>query len=276
VVRVVVSDDAERVPLRIETNMPMAGTITMTLESANHPPVVAGLWGKRPQPHWQSRYPISGRTLQQFPFAAVTLVSPSSQGDTMKAFRFLPVVLAAVVTAGAGHEAAGPEVLRLQPGSKVWVSGGSTVRDWRCDAKTVESALVPGTQDPATADLEQLVQTGKVVVPVADLECGNGKMNDHMRKALKADDNPAIEFTMVSYELRGTQALLRGRLGIAGAQQDIEIPATVTQEDGGVVRVKGETEIRMTKWGIKPPSLMLGTMKVKDPVTIGFDVTVER
>jgi polyisoprenoid-binding protein YceI len=135
---------------------------------------------------------------------------------------------------------------------------------------------VPGTQDPATADLEQLVKTGKVFVPVADLECGNGKMNDHMRKALKAADNPAIEFTLVSYELRGTQALLRGTLGIAGAQQEIEIPATVTQEDGGVVRVKGETEIRMTKWGVKPPSLMLGTMKVKDPVTIGFDVTVER
>jgi hypothetical protein len=63
---------------------------------------------------------------------------------------------------------------------------------------------------------------------------------------------------------------------MAGAEQVIEIPATVTEEDGGVVRVKGEAEIRMTRWGVKPPSLMLGTMKVKDPVTIGFDVTVRR
>src|SRR5688500_2995880 len=100
----------------------------------------------------------------------------------MNSFRFLSVMLAAVVTAGAAQVTESPEVLRLQPGSKVWVSGGSTVRDWRCDAKTIESALELLAQDPAAA-VAQLVQTAKVAVPVADLECGNGTMNEHMRKA---------------------------------------------------------------------------------------------
>jgi hypothetical protein len=32
----------------------------------------------------------------------------------------------------------------------------------------------------------------------------------------------------------------------------------------------------MKDWGVKPPSLMLGTMKVKEMVTINFDVTFKR
>jgi hypothetical protein len=30
----------------------------------------------------------------------------------------------------------------------------------------------------------------------------------------------------------------------------------------------------MTEYGVKPPSLMLGTMKVGDPVTVSFDLVL--
>ena len=32
----------------------------------------------------------------------------------------------------------------------------------------------------------------------------------------------------------------------------------------------------MTEWGMKPPSLMLGTMKVRDEVSIHVDVALTR
>ncbi|HEX6558421.1 MAG TPA: YceI family protein [Longimicrobiales bacterium] len=159
----------------------------------------------------------------------------------------------------------------LEPTSTVWVEGGSTVRGWKCTAKTIDAQL---TGDPA-ASVAQLVTGATVVIPVEQLDCGNGKMNEHMRKALQADKNPNLAFSLDSYEVSGTTATLKGSLEIAGTTRAIEIPATIS-EQGKEVRVKASKQINMKEWGVKPPSLMLGTMKVKEVVTLGIDVGVKR
>ena len=159
---------------------------------------------------------------------------------------------------------------QLEPDSRLWVKGGSTVRDWECAATVINSAI----DTNLNADIATLVSSAQVNVPVAKLECGNGKMNDHMRKALKAEANANIQFALTSYKVTGTTGTLYGKLTIAGAPKQIEIPATITEEKG-LVRVKANKQIKMTEWGVKPPSLMLGAMKVEDAVTVGFDVTLK-
>ena len=177
------------------------------------------------------------------------------------------VVLASVALMGA----AAARLMTLTPDSKVWVEGTSTVRDWKCEATALESEVVPTSEETAALPVEALVQSAQVAIEVATLECGNGKMNEHMVKALKTG---TIEFKLNSYAIDGSKAVLLGTLKIAGTTKDIEIPGTVTQE-GSLVRVKASKEITMSQWGVKPPSLMMGTMKVKDAVTVGFDVTLK-
>jgi hypothetical protein len=41
-----------------------------------------------------------------------------------------------------------------------------------------------------------------------------------------------------------------------------------------VIRFKGSKQFKMTEYGVKPPTLMLGTMKVGDPVTVSFDLAL--
>jgi polyisoprenoid-binding protein YceI len=154
--------------------------------------------------------------------------------------------------------------------SKVWVDGTSTVRGWKCSATEITSRV--STND--SNDIAGLVDDALVVIPVGKLECGNGKMNEHMRKALKAEQNANIEFTLNSYKVDGASATLNGTLKMAGVSKDVQIPATVTKA-GQLVQVKATVPIKMTQWGIKPPSLMMGTMKVRDDVTVGFDVTLK-
>lgn len=159
----------------------------------------------------------------------------------------------------------------LEPDSKLWVKGDSTVRSWTCEAGEFGSVLnVVEGRDVAT-----LVQDATITIPVADLDCNNGKMNDHMRRALKPDRSPSIIYRMKSYRIDGTRAVLYGTLTFAGTTRDIEITGTTTTENG-VVRVKAETQLDMTEWGVKPPSLFLGTMKVRDQVMVGFDVALKR
>jgi polyisoprenoid-binding protein YceI len=160
--------------------------------------------------------------------------------------------------------------LPLEPSSTLWVEGTSTVKSFKCTAKKLDAQVVA---DPA-ASVAQMVEGANVVIPVEQLDCGNGTMNEHMRKALQADKAPTIEFALASYDLNAGNATLKGTLKIAGTTRPIEIPAVVT-EAGKEIRVKASKVINMKEWGVKPPSLMMGTMKVKENVTVGFDVAIK-
>jgi polyisoprenoid-binding protein YceI len=158
----------------------------------------------------------------------------------------------------------------FEPSSTVWFQGDSTVRGFTCVATQIISEL--NTSDGS--DVATLVDDAVVTIPVAKLDCGNAKMNDHMRKALKVDQHPAIEFRLASYSIESTNAVLKGKLTIAGNAKDVQIDGTVVQTDN-LVQVKALKQIVMSEWGVKPPSLMLGTMKVKDKVTVGFNVVLK-
>jgi polyisoprenoid-binding protein YceI len=163
------------------------------------------------------------------------------------------------------------KTLEMQPSSTLWVEGTSTVRSFKCTATKLDAALIGDAEAPIAA----LVNSATITVPVAQLDCANGKMNEHMRKALKADANPQIEFKLGSYDVNGANATLKGELTMAGVTKPIEIPATVTDQDESV-RVQASKVLNMKEWDIKPPSLMLGAMKVGQNVTVKFDVTVKR
>jgi polyisoprenoid-binding protein YceI len=187
------------------------------------------------------------------------------------------ILIGAMMTVAAGNAMAqGPSPrMPLESNVQLWFDGTSTVRAFKCTAKTTTTNIVTDASDAAAAAVGDLVTKASVVIPVAAIECGNGTMNEHMRKALKATEHPDVKFVMTGYEVNGANATINGTLTIAGKDNAIQIPATVTPE-GGNVRVKASKPIDMTQWGIKPPSLMMGTMKVKPAVTIGFDVLVKR
>jgi polyisoprenoid-binding protein YceI len=192
----------------------------------------------------------------------------------MRVVRMAGVILAiAAAHSGLRAQSAPAGNLTVGADSKVWVEGGSTVRSWKCEARAIAATVQTGP-DGAVANLAALVSSANVTIKTAELECGNGTMNEHMRKALKANEQPTIAFTLESYVLE-PNGTLKGKLQIAGQELPVSFPATIT-DDGGTVRVIGKQTINMKEWGIKPPSLMMGTMKVKEMVTINYDLIVKR
>jgi polyisoprenoid-binding protein YceI len=163
--------------------------------------------------------------------------------------------------------------LTFASGSKVWVSGTSTVRSWRC-----ESTQVSGSADAATTELAAIgTARGDITIPLSTLDCRNGTMNGHMRTALKAQQNPTIRFRATSVRVtpsgsEGTVAMT-GQLTIAGQTRDVTVNGTAVRE-GNTLRVRGTEQLTMTDFGVQPPRLMAGTMRVHAPVTVGFDVVL--
>lgn len=172
------------------------------------------------------------------------------------------------------------EQLALQPTSKIWVEGTSTVKSFSCQANDVKATVeAPGSN--AVARLmtgDKAVQTVDVVMPSAKLDCGNGTMNDHMRKALKVDAAPTIAFHVTSYEMNkeanGVAGKLTGTLSLGGETKTITVPATGVV-DAGALHVTGSYQLTMSDYKLKAPSLMFGRIKVRDQVTVKFDLLLK-
>ena len=171
------------------------------------------------------------------------------------------------------------DAMTLQPQSRLWFDGNSTVRKWTCKADGFDTA-VDAAPDAVTGVLagQKAVRAVLVKVPAAQLECGNGTMNEHMLKALQAKAHPTIEFRLSGYEVArggdGVQGTLTGTLALAGQQKTISIPAQARAGGDGVLRVTGAHELNMREYGIKPPTLMLGTLKVDEKVVVRFDLAL--
>ena len=188
------------------------------------------------------------------------------------AFVTLPALVAAKWTSAA---------LDLQPESKLWVAGTSTVRAFQCQAGAFEAKIASTAADPVTAVLagEKAVSNVEVTVPAEKLDCRNGTMNEHMRKAIKAKEFPTIVFRASSYDLtRATDSVgvtLTGSLTLGGVEKPITVKAHAKPGANGTLVVSGTREVRMTEFGLKPPTLMLGTMKVDEKIIVGFDVVLK-
>ncbi len=194
---------------------------------------------------------------------------------------------AGTIAVGIGMAVLGAAVMlptvTFRADSRLWLDGTSTVRDFTCRAGEIGGSVNPtqSTTSLGIAGLASSVQAARAVVRVAAIECGNGTMNSHMVKALKGDDHPTIEFNLVRYEVVSTDVAdarvrLFGNLTMAGQTRPITMDATATAASDGALHVSASKEIVMSEFGVKPPSLMLGTIKVGDKVTVHYEVALGR
>lgn len=167
----------------------------------------------------------------------------------------------------------------IQPDSRVWIDGGSTVRGYTCEAASVNGAVNSAAASFDLANLAGAVTGAEIVIDANALECGNGTMNSHMRKALKTGEHGSIRYQLDDYTVRAaageTRVAMNGTLEIAGSRQPVQIEGVAAPALNGGIRVTGSHGILMSDYGVKPPTLMLGTMKVHDAVTLNFDVVLK-
>ena len=189
------------------------------------------------------------------------------------------LALAVLLPAIAGTLTRSP--IDMQPESRLWIAGTSTVRSFQCQATAFDAKIESAPNGAVAAVLagDKAVSSVTVTVPVEKLDCKNGTMNEHMRKALKASQNPTIVFKVDTYELtRGNDVVdvtLNGTLTIGGTEKPVTINAQAKPGENGTLLVSGTREVRMTEFGLKPPTLMLGTMKVDERVKVGFDIVLK-
>jgi polyisoprenoid-binding protein YceI len=166
----------------------------------------------------------------------------------------------------------------LLPASKLSVKGTSTVQSYECVAPQITASVSAASAINTVADLQSM-ETVRLTIPVAAMDCGNRTMDGHMRNALKANASPNIQFQLDSHTVRANgdnagTVQMRGRLTIAGQTKPVQMTANLSRQADGTVRVRGSHGFDMTEFGVEPPRLMMGTLRVHDPVVVEFDLAL--
>ncbi len=193
---------------------------------------------------------------------------------------FLTVSALMAATATAGAQSASAIRLRLDPASELTIEGTSTLHDFHCKTNKINAYV---DVDPGyTRDLTKVtrpIAAVKVNIVVKTLTCGNGQMDRNMYGTLKADENQLIKYTLSGYDiLDGTAspssfvANTNGTLVVAGKERPIAMKINAERTSDGKAIAQGEQTLRMSDFGIDPPSFMLGRLKVGDQIKVKFNL----
>ena len=183
-----------------------------------------------------------------------------------------------VIATGAAYAANVPETtarLTLAEASRLTLKGKSTMHDFSSTATRLQLAIeladVVPTGDSTLARLATPGAVKEVVltIPVQGLKSEKEGLDKNMYKALKASANPNIVFRLHSARAGAAadEFRIEGELEVAGQTQPTEITVRATECPEGIV-LEGSKALLMSSFGIKPPSMFLGTLKTNDQIVI--------
>ncbi len=163
--------------------------------------------------------------------------------------------------------------------SRLWLEGSSNVRDWTCNATSMDATIEIETGKNGGLINARGVQAVVVKVPVRGLKCGDRHMEAQMYSALKASEPQATYITahfdrLPESVVSGETIETTGRLNIAGVERQVRMTVSSDRLPDGSRRARGTVPIRMTDFGIKPPRPWGGILRTADKVLIQFEIFI--
>ena len=184
--------------------------------------------------------------------------------------------------AASAAPATGAVTYVAQPiGSKMRIEGGSNIHDWSMESLVVGGAIDAdaGFPESALTDPKAAKATVHAFTPVRSFKSNSKVMDERMQTTMKEPQFKRIEYKLTELKPKspaGATGPLQfdatGELTIAGKTQTITMPVTIEKKDGKL-KVTGSVALKMTEFGVEPPSLTIAGIGLKtyDPVKITFE-----
>ena len=141
--------------------------------------------------------------------------------------------------------------------------------NWKDSAVTITIPVASLVID--TAEARRLAGLGSGPSP-EDVR----KIQDTMLgpEVLDARNYPTIVFTSSSAAASASELHVTGRFQMHGQTREITVPVRYTRNADGSLYFSGEFELKQTDFRIKPVSVGMGTVNVKNELRIRFAVTL--
>ncbi|MCB0628969.1 MAG: YceI family protein [Saprospiraceae bacterium] len=162
--------------------------------------------------------------------------------------------------------------------AEIAINGTSSLHDWVSTTTKITASGDLTIEGGTLVDVSSL----QLTIPVKSITSEKGKIMDNKTyNALLSDQYPNITFKLQdvkSIEPEGTGLVVKasGALTIAGKTKTIEIIAKAQADAKGNYRFTGKKALKMTDFGVDPPTALLGTLKTGDDITINFDLNLAK
>lgn len=165
--------------------------------------------------------------------------------------------------------------------AKNMVKGTSSLHDWRSVVEKQSGTAVinaDGTLAISSLNVRMAVSSMKSVKENGSYY--DASMDKNTYKALNASAHPEIVYTLSSITGAKTTGntttfTATGNLSIAGKTNRLTFPMKAVVQ-GNKITFTGTTKFKMTSFGVKPPTALLGTVKTGDEVTIVINTTYSK
>lgn len=178
------------------------------------------------------------------------------------------ILLLGVFTTGAFAQS---NYATIPSASTIKVLGSSNLHDWTMEDPSINANAVFTVQGNQITDLTAL----NFSMPVKGLKSKEDLMDTRAYKALNEEQFKNITFKLSNAKVvaQGDHYLITaiGKLQISGVTKDISLSATADVNGDKSISCNGTKKIKMSEFGIKPPTFMFGALKVTDEVTINFN-----
>jgi polyisoprenoid-binding protein YceI len=159
------------------------------------------------------------------------------------------------------------------------INGTSNVHDWSSKA-----TIVNVTGDfLVNNNIPEKINSATVRVQTKSLKSTKDSdlMDDRTHSTLKADKFPEIVYVftkVINVQQSGGETIMNvsGNLTMCGVTKPTDLTLRIKTLANGDLEIKGSKKILMSTYGVKPPSFMLGAMKVGDEVTLTYDVILKK
>ncbi len=150
--------------------------------------------------------------------------------------------------------------------SKISVSGTSSLHDW---TMTMDQVSGQGAFK-LEGNTIQSISDVSITLKVEGLKSGKSGMDKNAYKAMETGKYPNMVYKSSKNAIAGNKVTSTGQLTLANTTKTVVLNLTCSAT-GNTVKCTGKLPIKMTDYGIKPPTAMMGTIKTGDALTI--DIT---
>ena len=158
----------------------------------------------------------------------------------------------------------------LSESSSLQIAGTSSIHDWEMKASNFNSEALLQISPDKSASITEV----EFSCPVSGINSGNKIMDNKTYKALKEEKYPFINFLINpqdNVKLYDDNNTVSGMLTIAGITKEVKFPCDVTFISSNRFKISGELPLKMSDFGVEPPTAMLGALKTGNEVVVKFD-----
>ena len=165
----------------------------------------------------------------------------------------------------------GQEVERRNLSGEVIFDARATLGDFSGHTRAIAGAIRLGGRLDQTR--------GWLEVPVRAMRTGNASRDQEMRELLGDGGHPAIRFEITDVAVGmpdgdSIPVTVRGGFTVHGVTRTHAVSGWAWRRRGGAIRFRGQTVLRLSEFGLRRPGLLLGMLRMRDPITIRMDLTV--